>query len=122
MYFQLVDNQVLSTQGQPDVFNLHRLTEPLDVLLGSAGEDAAGCDSHLEQRAGFVRVDVFEGFDVDGLATHRRTLGVKCIRVDVWTQYIFETDETDGLRKGFDLAFKVVETESAFNTRGGGSS
>ena len=26
MYFQLVDNQVLSTQGQPDVFNLHRLT------------------------------------------------------------------------------------------------
>ena len=24
MYFQLVDNQVLSTQGQPDVFNLHR--------------------------------------------------------------------------------------------------
>ena len=25
MYFQLVDNQVLSTQGQPDV-NLHRLT------------------------------------------------------------------------------------------------
>ena len=23
MYFQLVDNQVLSTQGQPDVFNLH---------------------------------------------------------------------------------------------------
>ena len=26
MYFQLVDNQVLSTQGQPDV-NLHRLTE-----------------------------------------------------------------------------------------------
>ena len=26
MYFQLVDNQVLSTQGQPEVFNLHRLT------------------------------------------------------------------------------------------------
>ena len=26
MYFQLVDNQVLSTQGQPDVFNLHCLT------------------------------------------------------------------------------------------------
>ena len=26
MCFQLVDNQVLSTQGQPDVFNLHRLT------------------------------------------------------------------------------------------------
>ena len=26
MYFQLVDNQVLSTQGQHDVFNLHRLT------------------------------------------------------------------------------------------------
>ena len=25
MYFQLVENQVLSTQGQPDV-NLHRLT------------------------------------------------------------------------------------------------
>ena len=25
MYFQLVDNQVLSTQGRPDV-NLHRLT------------------------------------------------------------------------------------------------
>ena len=31
MYFQLVDNQVLSTKGQPDVFNLHRLTE-VDVL------------------------------------------------------------------------------------------
>ena len=29
MYFQLVDNQVLSTQGQPDVFNLHRLTARL---------------------------------------------------------------------------------------------
>ena len=28
MYFLLVDNQVLSTQGQPDVFNLHRLTSP----------------------------------------------------------------------------------------------
>ena len=26
MYFQLVDNQVLSTRVQPDVFNLHRLT------------------------------------------------------------------------------------------------
>ena len=26
MYFQMVDNQVLSTQGQLDV-NLHRLTE-----------------------------------------------------------------------------------------------
>ena len=26
MYFQMVDNRVLSTQGQPDVFNLHRLT------------------------------------------------------------------------------------------------
>ena len=26
MYFQPVDNQVLSKRGQPDVFNLHRLT------------------------------------------------------------------------------------------------
>ena len=34
MYFQLVDNQVLSTQGQPDV-NLHRLTSLLtDVVHG----------------------------------------------------------------------------------------
>ena len=28
MYFQTVDNQVLSTQGQPDWVNLHRLTTP----------------------------------------------------------------------------------------------
>ena len=26
MHFQLVENQVFSTQGQPDVFNLHRVT------------------------------------------------------------------------------------------------
>ena len=26
MYFQLVESQVLSTQGQPDWVNLHRLT------------------------------------------------------------------------------------------------
>ena len=37
MYFQLVDNQVLSTQGQPDVFNLHRLTARVErgVRVGS---------------------------------------------------------------------------------------
>ena len=29
--FQLVDNQVLSTRGQPDVFNLHRLTGAADA-------------------------------------------------------------------------------------------
>ena len=28
MYFQLVESQALSTRGQPDVFNLHRLTAP----------------------------------------------------------------------------------------------
>ena len=33
MYFQLVDNQVLSTQGQPDVFNLHRLTTRQLVVI-----------------------------------------------------------------------------------------
>ena len=37
MYFQLVDNQVLSTQGQPDVFNLHRLTA---YLAGSSAREA----------------------------------------------------------------------------------
>ena len=31
MYFQLVDNQVLSTQGQPDVFDLHRPTARLQL-------------------------------------------------------------------------------------------
>ena len=34
MYFQLVDNQVLSTQSQPDVFNLHRLTGEADRRRG----------------------------------------------------------------------------------------
>ena len=32
MYFQLVDNKVLSTQGQPD-FNLHRLTAEAAVVV-----------------------------------------------------------------------------------------
>ena len=37
MYFQLVDNQVLSTQGQPDVFNLHRLTAAAPTKAFSIG-------------------------------------------------------------------------------------
>ena len=32
MYFQLGDNQVLSTQGQPDVLNLRRLTARPPVI------------------------------------------------------------------------------------------
>ena len=39
MYFQLVDNQVLSTQGQPDV-NLHRLTVEFDYELFGEVPDA----------------------------------------------------------------------------------
>ena len=42
MYFQLVDNQVLLTQGQPDVFNLHRLTACLRRGLGPFGEEDEG--------------------------------------------------------------------------------
>ena len=34
MYFQLVESQVLSTQGQLDVFNLHRLPYPGGAVLG----------------------------------------------------------------------------------------
>ena len=38
MYYQLVDNQVLSTQqGQPDVFQ--PAPPPYRVVLGAAGED-----------------------------------------------------------------------------------
>ena len=33
MYFQLVDIQALSTQGQPDVFNLHSLTAAVALVL-----------------------------------------------------------------------------------------
>ena len=33
MYFQPVETQVLSTQGHPDVFNLHRLTAEPDLIL-----------------------------------------------------------------------------------------
>ena len=44
MYFQLVDNQVLSTQGEPDVFNLHRLYRVVghDVERDGAAPAAAG--------------------------------------------------------------------------------
>ena len=34
MYFQLVESQALSTQGQLDVFNLHRLTSETRTLKG----------------------------------------------------------------------------------------
>ena len=45
MYFQLVDNQVLSTQGQPDV-NLHRLTAPAAAATpGQGGTGAAAADA-----------------------------------------------------------------------------
>ena len=45
MYFQLVETKMLSTQGQPDVFNLHRLTaEVLEdaraVALVTTGDEA----------------------------------------------------------------------------------
>ena len=40
MYFQLVDNQVLSTQGQPDV-NLHRLTSSALADIHDRPEAAA---------------------------------------------------------------------------------
>ena len=40
MYFQLVDNQVLSTQGQPDV-NLHRLT---GSVFGASGAEFDNVD------------------------------------------------------------------------------
>ena len=36
MYFQLVDNRALSTQGQPDV-NLHRLTADQNWHMGAPG-------------------------------------------------------------------------------------
>ena len=45
MYFQLVDNQALSTQGQPDGgVNLHRLTEVLQHKLDDEdrAEDCLG--------------------------------------------------------------------------------
>ena len=47
MNFHLVDNQVLSTHGQPDVFNLHSLTEVRSAEINAAGGvdlnvDAAG--------------------------------------------------------------------------------
>ena len=48
MYFQLVDNQVLSTQGQPDVFNLHRLAvSPCDGPQRLSAEHAEHAPSWL---------------------------------------------------------------------------
>ena len=43
MYFQLVESQALSNQGQPDVFNLHRLTL-MALLPASATYSVAPSD------------------------------------------------------------------------------
>ena len=45
VYFQLVDNRTLSTQGQPDVFNLHRPT-----IRGSTPD----CDAATGSGAGMT--------------------------------------------------------------------
>ena len=53
MYFKLVESQVLSTQGQPDV-NLHRLTAEHEPELARAGAeelgDEAEHDAHRRTR------------------------------------------------------------------------
>ena len=68
MYFQLVDNQVLSTQGQPDVFNLHRLTAarvgfgPHWVKLHRLALGTGGLIDELDYRYSWVQWDlVFNG-------------------------------------------------------------
>ena len=67
MYFQLVESQVLSTRGQPDV-NLHRLTA--HVLHGAGIQDARAEDRaedlRRDVRAGALRGDLLERGERDG--------------------------------------------------------
>eukprot|EP00959_Pyramimonas_sp_CCMP1952_P033997 713066-Pyramimonas_sp.AAC.1 len=56
MYFQLVDNQALSTQGQPDV-NLHRLTVCNHPAQGKPKHQHGGVEPLCRRRD-----EVFEHF------------------------------------------------------------
>ena len=78
MYFQLVDDQVLSTQGQPDVFNLHRLTSVLGWLLlaASLGEAAS---RRVSSDAGESAMVDAHGPEDGRRRCHRRTEGVQWI-------------------------------------------